>query len=223
MGKLILNPEYELFERGGHPFCSSRQVAETFERQHQHVLRSIREAGEEMGRFAVQFWTTNFIEVKYKERGRLYPEFLLTKDGFSFVAMGFTGGKAAQFKIAYINRFNHMEEFIKSLLAAKLEHPAFAEAVMLSHDEPKHYHFSNEADMINRIVLGVPAKGFRETHGIESGQSIRPFLSAGEIADIQRLQMADIGLLHAGIHFDQRKETLRGYLQKRRSRLALAA
>jgi hypothetical protein len=52
---------------------------------------------------------------------------------------------------------------------------------MLAHPEPKHYHFSNETDMINRIVLGVSAKQFKETHGLSDVSSIRPYLSANEI------------------------------------------
>ena len=43
MNKLMLNPEYNLYERKGQAFCSSRQVAEEFNKQHGHVLRDIEE------------------------------------------------------------------------------------------------------------------------------------------------------------------------------------
>lgn len=223
MKSLVLNPEYGLYERQGQPFCSSRQVAETFEKEHKHVLQSVRDAVETTKNFAAEFSATNFIEVKYRERGRMYPEFLLTKDGFSFVVMGFTGEKAAEFKVAYIERFRQMESFIKSLLAAKLEHPAFTEAVLMAHEEPKHYHFSNEADMINRLVLGVPAKVFREQHGIEAGKSIRPYLSHDQIRAVELLQRADIGLLAVGTPFEARKIALQGYLLRWQARKAIAA
>lgn len=91
---------------------------------------------------------------------------------------------------------------------------------MLAHEEPKHYHFSNEADMINRIVLGVPAKGYREMHGIPSGQSIRPYLSEDDIHMVETLQRIDIGLLTAGLDFEQRKAVLLTALAKRRKALA---
>jgi Rha family phage regulatory protein len=147
---------------------------------------------------SVESSAANFIESQYKDRGKFYPEFLLTKDGFSYIAMGFTDKKAAAFKIAYIERFNLVEAFINALHAAKLEHPAFTEAVMLAHPEPKTYHFSNETDMINRIVLGMFAKQFKETRGLQGDiPSIRPYLATDEIHTIKTLQRADIGMLNA--------------------------
>ena len=141
----------------------------------------------------------------------MYPEYLLTKDGFTYVVMGFTGEKAAEFKLAYIKRFRLMELFIKSLLTARLEHPAFAAAVMGAYDEPKHYHFSNEADMINRLVLGVPAKKVREAKGLQPVESIRPFLTPEQIQRVVDLQRVDIGLLVANIDYDKRKQILYEY------------
>jgi len=222
MNKLILNPEYNLFERDGRAFASSRQVAETFGKRHDHVLRDIREAESTVNSFAPQFWGTNFTEHTYADRGKRYPEFLMTKNGFSYIVTGFTGKKAAQFKVAYIQRFDAMESFITSLLSAKLEHPAFTEAVMLAHDEPKHYHFSNESDMINRIALGMSAKQFREGRGVQAGTSIRPFLDEAQIKIILTLQRADIGMLAAGLGFEERKEKLTEYYTKFTGRLSLA-
>jgi hypothetical protein len=172
----------------------------------------------------MDFVTLNFIETQYKDRGQSYPEFLLTKDGFTYIAMGFTGKKAAAFKIAYITRFNQMEDFIKSQFAAKLEHPAFTEAVMLAHSEPKHYHFSNETDMINRIVLGVSAKQFKAAHGLPEIPSIRPYLSADEIYAISTLQRADIGMLAILPEFEKRRLALTELYGKIKTRrLALTA
>jgi Rha family phage regulatory protein len=99
---MVLNPEYRLYECRGKPFCSSLQVAETFEKRHDNVLQAIREAVEKTANFAPNFSGANFVESQYKDRGKFYPEYLLTKDGFSYVAMGFTGEKAAVFKVAYI-------------------------------------------------------------------------------------------------------------------------
>lgn len=213
MGKLVLNPEYELYEQSGKPFCTSRQVAGTFGKTHDKVLRDVRELDCSEG-----FRLSNFGESTYlNEQRRRQPEVLMTKDGFAFLVMGYRGKKAAAFKEAYIYRFNRMEEFIKSLYAAKMEHPAFTEAVMLAHPEPKHYHFSNESDMINRIVLGMTAKQFREQHGIQSGNSIRPFLSTVDIVSVETLQRADIGLLMVCKEFEDRKAALTEMHRKRRA------
>ena len=93
----------------------------------------------------------------------------MTRDGFVFLAMGYRGKKAARFKEEYIKRFNQMEQFIRTLVSARKEFPLLTENVKLLHDNPKPYHFSNECDMLNRIVLGMCAKQFREKHGLQKG------------------------------------------------------
>lgn len=212
MNKLILNPEYGLYEKNGQPFCDSLQVAETFGKSHDMILRDVRRLLEKCGR---DFGHPNFAESSYKNsQNKKQPKYLLSKDGFTLLVMGYTGQKAMQFKIAYINRFNQMENFIKSLLATKEEFPAFTDAVLMAHSEPKHYHFSNEINMIYRIVLGMDAKTFREHRGIDKGASIRPYLSRDEIKLVEQLQRADIGLLVSMPVFEQRKFALTNYYSR---------
>lgn len=217
MSKLILNPEFNLYERNGQAFCSSRQVAEEFSKQHDNVLRDIRSLD-----CSKEFNVLNFEEVKYKDaKGERRPEYLMTKDGFVFLVMGYRGKKAARFKEAYIKRFNDMEAFIKSLLTTKIEFPAFTGAVMLAHEEPKHYHFSNEINMIYRIVLGMDAKEFREANGIDKGVVIKPYLCLEQIKAIETLQRVDIGLLVVMTDFQQRKDALLRYFnQMQRKQIA---
>lgn len=88
---------------------SSREVAERFEKQHSHVMESIRN-------LVVENSTTKklFIESAFQNRGKEYPEYLLTRDGFSLLAMGFTGAKALEWKLKFIEAFNKMEESIKT-------------------------------------------------------------------------------------------------------------
>jgi Rha family phage regulatory protein len=215
---MALNLEYGLYEREGKPFCTSRQVAETFEKRHNDVLRDIREldCSEE---FRLRNFAQTHITFEMPTGGkRRDPQILMTKDGFMFLVMGYRGKKAAAFKEMYIERFNKMEIFIESLLAARMEHPAFTEAVMLAHDEPKSYHFINESDMINRLVLGVSAKQFRETRKMQKGESIRPYVKEEEISTIEMLQKVDIGLLAVGISYEERKTILRSYLKKWKDR-----
>lgn len=135
----------------------------------------------------------------------------MTKDGFTFLVMGYRGKKAAKFKEAYIQRFNAMEDFIKSLAATKMEFPAFTDAILAAHEEPKHYHFSNEINMIYRIVLGMDAKKFREINGLGKGVVIKPYLKRNQIKAIETLQRVDIGLIVVISDFQKRKETLTNY------------
>jgi Rha family phage regulatory protein len=199
--------EFGVTESKGIPVVSSRKISEIFDKRHDNVLQTIRNL--ECSR---EFFLLNFQEKKYKSGRAEQPEFLITKNGFAFVVMGFTGKKAAQFKEAYILRFDSMEKFIQSLSAAKLEHPEFTRAIMAAHEEPKHYHFANESNMINRIVLGMDAKHFKLQNGIDPKvQSIRPYLSLPQINGIQSLQRFDIGLILTVPEFEERKKSLTAY------------
>ena len=131
--------------------------------------------------------------------------------GFVFLVMGYRGKKAATFKEAYIRRFNEMEEFIKYLLEARSEFPLLTANIQLIKENPKPYHFSNECDLINRLVTGMSAKQFREAHGIKKGESIRPFLTPEQIDLMEKLQKADVGLLIACPEYEQRKQLLTQY------------
>ncbi|MCL6593955.1 MAG: Rha family transcriptional regulator, partial [Alicyclobacillus sp.] len=166
-----------------------------------------------------EFRILNFEVSSYvNEQGKKQPQILMTKDGFTFLVMGYRGKKAARFKEAYIARFNAMEAFIRSLQAAKMEFPAFTEAVMNAHEEPKHYHFSNEINMIYRIVLGMDAKAFREAHGLAKDEVIRPYLTAEQIEAIEVLQRVDIGLLVAVPDYQQRKHLLQEHYRRMQAR-----
>lgn len=202
---LILHPDYMLYERKDKPFCSSIQVAQEFEKEHFIVLRDIRALD-----CSDAFRQNNFVftsqNVDMPHGGtRKEPICLLTKDGFMFLVMGYRGKKAATIKEAYIKRFNDMERYIRQYVAVRDDNPIFTQAIADAHDEPKSYHYSNEYDMINKIVLGCTAKQFRLAHDIQDNQSIRPYLSAHVVKAIRTLQREDIRLLYRGIVFQERK------------------
>lgn len=89
---------------------SSLNVAENFGKNHQHVLRDIDGLKE-----GVQNWTDLFYEDTYihPQNKQEYRVIYMNRDGFTILAMGFTGKKALQFKLKYIEAFNQMEEHIK--------------------------------------------------------------------------------------------------------------
>ena len=190
--------------------ANSLMVAEMFEKRHKNVLRAIENLD-----CSEDFSQLNFAPSNYTdERGKKQPCVNMTRDGFTFLAMGFTGKKAAQFKEAYIKRFNEMECFIRTLVSARKDFPLLTENIKLLHDDPKPYHFSNECDMINVLVTGMRAKQFRGNHGIPKGESIRPFLTDKQIQLMEELQKADIGLLISVPDFEQRKRHLEWYKLK---------
>lgn len=195
-------------------YTESQVVAEVFEKDHKHVLSSIRELSETC---SDEFSRTNFRPSTYKVRGKEYPCYELTRDGFTMLAMGFTGEKAVQFKELYIKRFNEMESYITSLRLARMEFKDLTDNIQLMHDPTMNYHYSNETNMINKIVLGMTAKQFRELNGIAEKVSIRPYLTAQQIKDIEELQRVDTGFVVAVPDFNERKELLLKYYRKTRN------
>lgn len=87
---------------------SSLQVADSFEKNHRDVLESIRNLTAENTATKIMFFETTY----KNSRGQEYPEFLMNRDGFTLLAMGFTGKKALEFKLKYIQAFNEMEKYL---------------------------------------------------------------------------------------------------------------
>lgn len=193
-------------------YCKSNMVAEIFEKEHKHILRDIRDLLETCSE---NFSQSNYEPSTYRVRGKEYPCYNLTRDGFTMLAMGFTGEKAVQFKELYINKFNEMERIITSQKMAKLEFKDLTDNICLLHDETKSYHFSNELSMINKIVLKMTAKEFKKANNIDDKNSIRPYLNEKQINDILLLQRIDSGLLLAMPDYYERKSMLENMYNKK--------
>lgn len=93
----------------GLTYTTTREVAEYFQKHHKDVIRKLENLD-----CSPEFNQRNFTPVKYIDgKGEARTEYQVTRDGFAFLAMGFTGKKAAQFKEAYITAFNKMESQLK--------------------------------------------------------------------------------------------------------------
>ncbi len=208
MKELVPMDDYGIFaDTKDTVWANSLIVAQTFGKRHDNVLADLRNLD-----CSEKFNLLNFQEITYRDdRGRKQPAVVMTRDGFTFLVMGYRGKKAAAFKEAYIERFNQMERFIKTLTTARQDFPLLTEHIRLLHDEPKPYHFSNECDLINTLVTGMKAKQFRVAHDIPKGQSIRPYLTEQQIDLLETLQKVDIGLLVAVPDYQQRKRHLEWY------------
>ena len=98
--------------------------------------------------------------------------------------------------------------------AEKQDFSHITRALTLHYREPKPYHFSNEYNMLNKLVIGMTAKEYRKTHNIPSGKSIRPYLTSDEIKRLEMLEIVDMGLLAANLSFSERKEKLNSFMHK---------
>ncbi len=107
---------------------SSLLVAEKFGKEHKHVLDSIRKLIEGCAEISADpmFEETTYVN---EQNGQSYPMFLMNRDGFSLLVMGFNGKKAMQFKLVYINEFNKMEKMIRDSLKPKSQLEILQESI----------------------------------------------------------------------------------------------
>lgn len=114
-------PQINIVINNEQPVTTSRNVAVNFNKQHKHVLKAIDELKAGLAEKSSNlFYDTTYTHHQNK---RTFREMLMTKDGFALLAMGFSGKKAIQFKLAYIEQFNKMEEELNNQSLSKLTLP----------------------------------------------------------------------------------------------------
>lgn len=133
---------------------TSLQVAEVFGKSHRHVLEAI----DELKKGVAENWADLFYEDTYvhPQNKQTYRQVIMNRDGFTLLAMGFTGQKALQFKLQYIDAFNQMENHIKNGLPETPE-----EKLLLT------------MDVTNRTVKRVTKVENRVTD-LEENQTLAP-------------------------------------------------
>lgn len=114
MNELIQISFNEQFEQ---LVVSSREIAKNFDKRHADVTKAIQDLINKAGSAEkIAYLYNQFIYSEYQDNqnGQYYPEYLLTRDGFSLLVMGFTGQKALEWKLKYIEAFNLMEKELNS-------------------------------------------------------------------------------------------------------------
>ena len=128
--ELMPMPAPSVMLHNGRPATTSLEVAKIFGKRHDNVVRDIRSIIDNCPkRFtALNFEVSNYLD----QTGRSLPMYIIFRDGFTLLAMGYTGPEAMRFKLAYIEAFNRMEaELAKRNRPALPAAPRFDEAAML--------------------------------------------------------------------------------------------
>lgn len=104
--------EIVITNTNGELTTSSLGIAEKFRKQHKHVIDAIEELKKGVAEISAD---PMFIESTYQhpQNKQWYKCYELTRDGFSLLVMGFTGKKALEWKIKYIEAFNLMEQKLR--------------------------------------------------------------------------------------------------------------
>lgn len=166
--------------QNGEPVVSSRQIAESFEKRHDHVMRDIEDImrGLPKNGDTPMFYKTEYV---HEQNGQSYPMYLMNRDGFTLLAMGFNGKAALEWKLKYIAAFNEMEKKLTEqpqLTRSQL----LATALIAAHEEleekdkqiaeltPKGIFADAVSASSQSILVGEMAKLLSQ-NGIQMGQN----------------------------------------------------
>lgn len=187
---------------------TSLDIAETFGKEHKRVLQDIREleCSEDFGRH-------NFVQSSYVNcQNKKQPMYYVTRDGFTLLAMGYTGEKAMKFKEGYIRQFNAMEKLLIGKIKEREKgiavRQAFTKAIQQSSEnERMHGHaYSTYTDVIYKSIFGKNAKQLRDEFGISKKENMRDCFSEEDLVKIQNAEMLVSALVGYGCGYNEIKE-----------------
>lgn len=194
-----------IFEKDADAWTTSRDLARVFDKQHKDVLRHIEKTIEECD---ADFGRRNFALSSYKnQQNKKQPQYTMTRKGFSLVAMGFTGKKAMEFKVAYIEAFENMAELIFSRIHAKHGYKEMSSAVA-KYLGGGRYVYAEEANRVNRAVLGMTSSEFHEIHGLKRGETPRDAVVKAKLDQLDAAQRLNASLIKAGVEANERTRIL---------------
>lgn len=194
---------------------TSRQVAEVFEKRHADVLRDI-----ENMNCSVEFRKRNFAFSEYKTDGnnKTYKEYIITKDGFVMLAMGYTGEKAMIFKERYINAFNEMEKELKKIYAERKQWEIErAKGVLVRHiltdtikmkvaESPhKRFMYPNYTKLIYKTLFNKSFDELKKEYGVKPKESLRDYLTSEQLKEVESMEMLVSSLINCGWGYEKIK------------------
>lgn len=103
----------------------------------------------------------------------------------------------------------------------KIEYKPMTLAISQDHEVVKPYHFSNEADMINRIILGTTSSKFRKENDIAENEAIRDYMTSKQLDAFLSLQRANTVYIEDGLNFQERKAKLQALFDRKHSHVLI--
>lgn len=186
---------------------TSLDVAETFEKGHKHVLEDIRKICESLSTADISalFYADTYIA----SNGKKNPMYLMNRDGFALLVMGYTGEKAIRFKLSYIKQFKAMENALKGKMIERERGIAVRNVLTdnikeSGENERMHGHaYPVYTDLIYKSVFGMSARKIRETLEIATKESIRDYLPEEDLQKIKNTEMLVSSLVGYGWGYEQ--------------------
>ena len=201
------------------PVVSSRQIAEKFEKEHFNVMRDIEniiggvlkieDTPDQM------FFKTTYI---HEQNGQKYPMYLMNRDGFSLLVMGFTGEKALDWKLKFIKAFNAMEAKLKLIeqqeLGRIIERQRSKEIRRTLTDvirdcvpesPHKKFMYKNFTDLVYKSIYGKNCKQLKTELGLSKDDNLRDVFSKEELEVIETKEDLVRTLVKSGYSYNEIK------------------
>lgn len=184
---------------------SSMDVAETFGKRHDNVLADIRAIQSSIN--STEFSGLFTQETYMAGNGKRNPLFVMNRDGFTLLVMGYNGEAAMQFKLAYIRQFNAMETALRDKLIERQKGIAVRQALtkalqQSTENDRMHGHaYSTYTNSIYKVLFGLNAKQLREKYGISATEDLRDCFSFEELAAVQSMECLVSGLVACGWNY----------------------
>ena len=194
---------------------TSLKIAEKFGKEHAHVLRDIRDM-----ECSDTFRESNFGLSSYKSaQGKTLPMYEVTRDGFTLLAMGYTGKEAMKFKEDYINAFNTMENELKRIYTERqqwqierdkgvvIRHILTDAIKMKISDSPhKRFTYPNYTNLIYRTLFDKTEKELEQEYGIKPKENLRDYFTGDDLEKVQSMEMLVSSLIGCGWGYAEIKE-----------------
>jgi len=167
-----------------------------------------------------------FLEDTYTaSNGKKNPLYVMGRDGFTLLVMGYTGESAIRFKLAYINQFNAMEAALQGKIIERQKGIAVRQALtkalqQSTEDARMHGHaYSTYTNCIYKVLFGMNANQLREKFGIGKKESLRDCFTQEELRAVQSMECLVSGLVDCGWQYDQ----IKAFIEKNNALKQLAA
>ena len=197
---------------------TSLKIAEKFGKEHSHVLRDIRDM-----ECSDTFRESNFGLSSYKSaQGKSLPMYEVTRDGFTILAMGYTGKEAMKFKEDYINAFNAMENELKRIYTERQQwqierdkgvviRHILTDTIKMKIAETPHKRFAypNYTNLIYRTLFRKTAKELEEEYGVKARENLRDYFTGNDLAQVQSMEMLVSSLIGCGWGYAEIKDFLK--------------
>lgn len=210
---------------------TSLEIAELVGKRHDNVKRLIETLSSETDKRGAVIVRPHCEDEQSKDamgRVRITQTYIFSGEQGKRDSIIIVAQLSPEFTASIVDRWQHLEkkeqlkiEKKSKRADTKIEYKPMTNAIALDHAEPKPYHFSNEADMINRIILGTTSSKFRKENDISEKEAIRDYMTVNQLDAFLSLQRANTVYIEDGLNYQERKIKLQSLFDRKHNQILI--